>query len=125
MSIIFNLEYEHRHYTLYARINCTRLSLVASIKNSPSTKCSPQVPVIGVNDSIDDVTVVMMPLKRPSLEADGPLQVLVDRSPWDKSAKTFVRDRRRFIDNQREPTDTVKDKLSSFFKFLGHGAESS
>ncbi|XP_012945726.1 uncharacterized protein LOC101849661 [Aplysia californica] len=76
-----------------------------------------QVPAIGVNETVDNSPVVMMPLKRPQLDVEGPFQVLEERSAWDKCAKAFVRERRRFIENQRQPTDTVKDKLSSFFKF--------
>ncbi|XP_012938071.1 BAI1-associated protein 3, partial [Aplysia californica] len=72
---------------------------------------------LGVNESLDQCPVVMMPLHRPTLDTGGPFQVLEERSPWDKTAKSFTRARRRFIENQPERTDTVKDKLSSFFKF--------
>ncbi|CAH1800525.1 unnamed protein product, partial [Owenia fusiformis] len=58
-----------------------------------------------------DVTVVMMPVKRPR-EPHGPFQVLRSRTTFDKDVKTFVQQRSRVMRHQPERTDNKIKNLT-------------
>ncbi|VDI42683.1 Hypothetical predicted protein [Mytilus galloprovincialis] len=58
-----------------------------------------------------------MALQRPSASLEGPFQVLVERKSWDKTAKTFLADRKRYVEHHRPRTDRPS-KLTNFFSFL-------
>ena len=44
-------------------------------------------------------------------------KVLVERSSWDKTAKLFITDRRRFIEKQRKRTD-LNSRMASLLSFF-------
>lgn len=67
--------------------------------------------------TVDSKPAVMLPVKRPTSQTEGPYKVLVERSSWDKMAKLFITDRRRFIEKQRKRTD-LNSKMAGFLSFF-------
>ncbi|XP_076108920.1 protein unc-13 homolog D-like isoform X1 [Mytilus galloprovincialis] len=75
------------------------------------------IPKISMSQTVDSASVVMMALQRPSASLEGPFQVLVERKSWDKTAKTFLADRKRYLEHHRPRTDRPS-KLTNLFSFL-------
>lgn len=67
--------------------------------------------------TVDSKPAVMLPVKRPTSQTEGPYKVLVERSSWDKMAKLFITDRRRFIEKQRKRTD-LNSRMAGFLSFF-------
>lgn len=75
---------------------------------------------ISMSETVDSRPVVMMAVKRPPLPHQGPYQVLTERSSWDKSAKMFLTERKRFIYKQPVRTDK-QSKIFNFFSLFTGG----
>ncbi|XP_069135091.1 protein unc-13 homolog D-like isoform X2 [Argopecten irradians] len=72
---------------------------------------------INMSETVDAKPVVMMAVKRSVTPTHGPYKVLTERIPWDRSAKHYVTERKRFLDVKTVRTDQPS-KMSSFFSFL-------
>ncbi|XP_022345409.2 protein unc-13 homolog D-like isoform X2 [Crassostrea virginica] len=70
-----------------------------------------------MSTTVDSKPAVMLPIKRPTSHTEGPYKVLVERSSWDKTAKLFITDRRRFIEKQRKRTD-LNSRIASLLSFF-------
>ncbi|XP_061162989.1 protein unc-13 homolog D-like isoform X2 [Saccostrea echinata] len=70
-----------------------------------------------MSTTVDSKHAIMLPIKRPTRQTQGPYKVLVERSNWDKTAKLFITDRRRFIEKQRQRTD-LNSRMSGFLSFF-------
>ncbi|XP_062567283.1 uncharacterized protein LOC134229555 [Saccostrea cucullata] len=70
-----------------------------------------------MSTTVDSKPAIMLPIKRPTRQTQGPYKVLVERSSWDKTAKLFITDRRRFIEKQRQRTD-LNSRMSGFLSFF-------
>ncbi|XP_070205780.1 protein unc-13 homolog D-like [Littorina saxatilis] len=78
------------------------------------------VPHISIDSSVDRIPVIMMPLKRPSKDAEGPFSVLCSRQPWDALSKTFVQERVKLMKAAHHTSlhSSSRAGLSSFFSFF-------
>ncbi|OWF46560.1 protein unc-13 homolog D-like isoform X1 [Mizuhopecten yessoensis] len=72
---------------------------------------------INMSETVDAKPVVMMAVKRSVTPTQGPYKVLMERMSWDRSAKNYVMERRRYLDVKSARTDQPS-KMSNFFSFL-------
>lgn len=75
------------------------------------------IPKITMSETVDSTSVIMMALQRPSAKMQGPFKVLSERKSWDKTAKAFLAERKKYIEHHRARTDRPT-KLTNFFSFL-------
>nr|KAG5690120.1 hypothetical protein BaRGS_003443 [Batillaria attramentaria] len=82
---------------------------------------------ISMNKTVEDMPVIMMPLKRPTKNADGPFGVLQDRITWDRLCKTFVQERLKLMQSEGATSTDRKSRrgLSNLFSFFSSGGGGS